>query len=122
MKKIDKGNIAEKLNQFNAHWTPYIIAELNGQAMKIAKVHGSFIWHQHDDADELFWVIKGCLKIELLDQVLTLHEGDFTVIPKGTQHRPSAEIETQILMFEPINTLNTGSEQNEFTVANPSKI
>ena len=80
---IIKNNIQEKLDQFTSHWTPHIIAELNGQAVKIAKIKGDFIWHKHDEEDEMFWVIKGCMKMELRDQTLILHEGDFTVIPKG---------------------------------------
>ena len=119
---ITKNNIQEKLDQFTSHWRPHIIAELNGQAVKIAKIKGDFIWHKHDEEDEMFWVIKGCMKMELRDQTLTLHQGDFTVIPKGVEHKPSAEHETHILMFEPIETLNTGDGQSSLTVENPRKI
>ena len=119
---INKNNIQEKLDQFTSHWTPHIIAELNGQAVKIAKIKGNFIWHKHDEEDEMFWVIKGCMKMELRDQTLTLHKGDFTVIPKGVEHKPSAENETHILMFEPKATLNTGDVQSTLTVKNPQKI
>ena len=119
---ITKNNIQEKLDQFTSHWTPHIIAELNGQAVKIAKIKGDFIWHKHDEEDEMFWVIKGCMKMELRDQTLTLHQGDFTVIPKGVEHKPSAKNETHILMFEPIETLNTGDGQSSLTVENPKKI
>jgi mannose-6-phosphate isomerase-like protein (cupin superfamily) len=119
---ITKSNIQEKFNHFTSHWTPHVIAELNGQAVKIAKIKGDFIWHQHEDEDEMFWVIKGSMKMELRDQILTLDEGDFTVIPKGVEHKPSAEDETHILMFEPKETLNTGSEQSPLTVKNPQII
>ena len=77
---------------------------------------------KHDEEDEMFWVIKGCMKMELRDQTLTLHQGDFTVIPKGVEHKPSAENETHILMFEPIETLNTGDGQSSLTVEHPQKI
>ncbi len=119
---ITKSNIQEKFDHFTSHWTPRIIAELNGQAVKIAKIKGDFIWHKHDDEDEMFWVVKGCMKMELRDQTLVLHEGDFAVIPKGVEHKPSAENETQILMFEPKETLNTGTEQSPLTVQNPQII
>jgi mannose-6-phosphate isomerase-like protein (cupin superfamily) len=119
---ITKRNIQEKFDHFTSHWTPHVVAELNGQAVKIAKIKGDFIWHKHDDEDEMFWVVKGCMKMELRDQTLLLHEGDFTVIPKGVEHKPSAEDETQILMFEPKETLNTGSAQGPLTVQNPQII
>ena len=119
---ITKSNIQEKFDYFTSHWTPYVVAELNGQAVKIAKIKGDFIWHKHDDEDEMFWVIKGSMKMELRDQTLLLHEGDFTVIPKGVEHKPSAEDETHILMFEPKETLNTGSAQGPLTVQNPQII
>ena len=119
---MTKGNIQEKFDHFTSHWTPHVVAELNGQAVKIAKIKGDFIWHKHDDEDEMFWVVKGCMKMELRDQTLLLHEGDFAVIPKGVEHKPSAENETQILMFEPKETLNTGSAQGPLTVQNPQII
>ena len=119
---ITKSNIQEKFDHFTSYWTPHVVAELNGQAVKIAKIKGDFIWHKHDDEDEMFWVIKGSMKMELRDQTLILDEGDFTVIPKGVEHKPSAEDETHILMFEPKETLNTGGEQNPLTVKNPQII
>ncbi|MAJ50656.1 MAG: mannose-6-phosphate isomerase [Flammeovirgaceae bacterium] len=119
---ITKNNIEEKFDHFTSYWTPHVIAELNGQAVKIAKIKGNFIWHKHNDEDEMFWVIKGSMKMELRNQTMILNEGDFTVIPKGVEHKPSAENETHILMFEPKETLNTGSEKSPLTVKNPQTI
>lgn len=122
MEKISTINIAKKFNQFSEQWSPKIIAELNGQHIKIAKVEGEFIWHQHDNEDELFLVIKGTLHMKLRDGERIIKEGEMIVIPKGVEHLPYSEEETWILMMEPTSTLNTGNEINEKTVSNLEKI
>lgn len=113
---IDKTNLSEKLSKIDDYWTPKVIGELNGQYVKLAKVKGEFIWHQHENEDELFLVIKGNLKLELRDRNVLLGEGEMFVVPRGVEHKPSAEEETHILMFEPKATLNTGQIRNERTV------
>ncbi|MEL6988080.1 MAG: cupin domain-containing protein [Bacteroidota bacterium] len=115
-------NIEEKFKTINEYWQPKIIAELNGQAVKIAKVKGAFIWHKHDHEDELFLVHKGSLRMEFRDKVERIKEGEILVVPKGVEHRPVAEEETEIIMFEPLATLNTGNIQNERTVSAPERI
>lgn len=112
---INKIELAEKFRLIDKYWSPKIAGELNGQYVKLAKFKGEFVWHQHDNEDELFLVVKGVLKIKLPDQELTLREGDFVVIPKGVQHLPIAEEEVQVLMFEPKSTINTGEVTNELT-------
>ena len=113
---MEKINIAEKFSIFNDLWNPKIIAELNGQQIKLAKVKGSFIWHNHTHEDELFYIIKGCLKIELHDQTITLNAGEMFVVPKGIQHKPYAEEETWIMLFEPSITKHTCFITQEITV------
>lgn len=102
-------NIAEKLQLFNDYWQPHIVGELNGQHVKLAKLKGEFVWHSHADEDELFLVVKGELKIELRDKSIVLKEGEFTIIPRGVEHRPIAESEVHVLLFEPKGTVNTGN-------------
>ena len=109
-------NLANKFNLFQEPWHPKIVGELNDSYVKLAKLKGEFVWHHHDNEDELFLVIKGTLVIKLRDQELTIHEGEFVVIPKGVEHLPVAEEEVQVLLLEPKSTLNTGDVQNEKTV------
>jgi mannose-6-phosphate isomerase-like protein (cupin superfamily) len=92
------------------------VGELNDSYVKLAKLKGEFVWHHHDNEDELFLVVKGTLVIKLRDQELTIHEGEFVIIPKGVEHLPVAEEEVQVLLLEPKTTLNTGNVQNEKTV------
>jgi len=108
-------SIKEKLGQFNDYWNPKIIAELNGQQVKAAKLKGEFIWHQHDNEDEMFLVIKGKLKMEFRDKLVEINEGEFIVVPKGVEHKPIADDEVELLLFEPASTLNTGNIRNEKT-------
>ena len=104
---------AEKIDQY---WDPHIIAEPNGQHVRIAKLKGEFIWHSHQDADEFFYILSGELTIEFRDGSVKLAEGEIIVIPSGVEHRPVAEQETLVLLFEPADTVNTGSVQpNELT-------
>ena len=109
-------NLANKFNLFQEPWHPKIVGELNNSYVKLAKLKGEFVWHHHKNEDELFLVIKGTLIIKLRDQELTIHEGEFVVIPKGVEHLPVAEEEVQVLLLEPKSTLNTGDVQNEKTV------
>src|ERR1700690_358585 len=113
---LDVINLADKFNLFQEPWHPKIVGELNDSYVKLAKLKGEFVWHHHDNEDELFLVIKGTLVIKLRDQELTIHEGEFVIIPKGVEHLPLAEEEVQVLLLEPKSTLNTGDVQNERTV------
>ena len=115
MKKI---NISQKLAQFNDHWNPRIIGELNKQHVKLAKIKGEFIWHKHEDEDEMFLVLKGTLKIEFRDRTETIQENEIIIVPKGVEHKPIAEEEVSIMLFEPATTINTGDLQNERTRKN----
>ena len=121
-KCIEKVNIAEKFKQIGDDWKPYIVAELNGQYVKLDKLKGAFIWHHHKDEDEMFLVIKGRLRMEFIDKHLWLDEGEFVVVPRGVEHRPVAEKEAHILLFEPASTLNTGNIQNERTLKKLERI
>jgi mannose-6-phosphate isomerase-like protein (cupin superfamily) len=113
---IDKVNLAAKLEQINEPWSPRIVAELNGQQVKLAKLLGEFVWHHHEHEDELFLVLSGTLHMELRDRVLVLEPGELVVIPRGVEHRPVAPAEVSILLFEPASTRNTGNLVNERTV------
>ena len=115
MKKI---NISQKLAQFNDHWNPRIIGELNKQHVKLAKIKGEFIWHKHDDEDEMFLVLKGTLKIEFRDRTETIQENEIIIVPKGVEHKPIAEEEVSIVLFEPATTISTGALENERTRKN----
>lgn len=122
MASITKVNIEDKLSSFTEHWTPKIVNELNGQFVKLAKVKGDFVWHKHDDEDELFFVISGTLFIELEDDTLELNAGELVVIPRGVDHRPYAPEEAHIMLFEPATTLNTGDTEGDLTVRDLEKI
>ena len=109
-------NLIEKFKLFTEHWHPKIVGELNNSYVKIAKVQGEFVWHQHENEDELFYVVKGILTIRLRDQELVIGQGEFAVIPRGVEHIPVAEEEVWIMMLEPKTTSNTGDVSNERTV------
>ena len=113
---MDKVNLAEKLSLFMDYWSPRVVGELNGQHVKLAKLRGDFVWHHHDDADELFLVLTGRLLIQLRDRDITLEPGEFFIVPRGVEHKPVAEAEAHVLLFEPAGTLNTGNVTNERTV------
>ena len=119
---MDKVNIAQKLALFDDYWTPRIVAELNGQQVKVVKLKGPFVWHQHAGEDELFLVVRGRLRMEFRDRAVELGEGELIVVPRGVEHRPVAEAEVAVLLFEPASTLNTGDVRNERTVAEPERI
>lgn len=112
---MEKVNIAGKLSLFNDYYNPRIVGELNNQHVKLVKLKGEFIWHSHEKEDELFLVIKGTLKMELRDKTIEIHEGEFLVVPHGIEHKPVADEEVHILLFEPASTLNTGDVHNEMT-------
>lgn len=112
MKKV---NLLQKFQLFNEQWSPKIVGELNGQQVKLGKFQGPFIWHHHDNEDEMFYVVKGSFTMELRDGDIELNEGDFLIVPRGVEHRPNAAEEAWVMMFEPVTTLNTGNLQNELT-------
>ena len=119
---LESINIQDKLSQFSDHWNPRIVGELNGQHVKIAKIKGEFIWHKHDNEDEMFLVLSGTLKIEFRDKTVEIKENEFIVVPRGVEHRPIAEQEVSIMLFEPISTVNTGALENKLTKTNLEKI
>ena len=119
---MNKVNIAEKLSLFHDHYVPKIAGELNGQLVKLVKFKGPFDWHHHEVEDELFLVIKGRFRMEYRDQSLDIEEGEFIIVPHGVEHRPVAEEEVHVLLFEPASTLNTGNVRTEKTVDKLEKI
>lgn len=119
---LNKVNIQEKLTQFSDHWSPKIAGELNGQHVKLVKFKGEFVWHKHDNEDEMFYVLKGSFDMHLRDKTITLHENEFIVIPRGVEHRPVAVEEVSVMLFEPATTLKTGNVVNELTKENLQKI
>lgn len=112
---MQKVNLALKFSQFSELWSPKIVGELNGQLVKLVKVKGEFVWHHHQAEDELFLVVRGRLDMHLRDGVVPIHEGEFYIVPRGVEHKPVAEEETHIMLFEPASTLNTGNIRNERT-------
>lgn len=112
---IQKVNLKEKFDSFSDHWNPRIVGELNGQHVKVVKLKDEFIMHHHEDEDELFLVIEGVLEMEMEDQTLEIHPGEFVIIPRGVAHLPRAIGEVKILLFEPKSTLNTGNLKNDRT-------
>lgn len=112
---MEKVNLTDKLSQFSDHWNPRIVGELNGQHVKLVKLKGEFVWHKHDDEDELFYVIKGKLKIEFRDKSVELNENEFIIVPRGIEHKPVAEEEVSVMLFEPASTVNTGDKPGELT-------
>ncbi len=113
---IEKVNLAEKFSLFDERWSPKIVAELNDTHVKIVKVEDEFVWHHHDDEDELFLVVAGRLRMQFRDGDVVLEPGELIVVPKGVEHRPVAEGETHVVLVEPKTTLNTGNVRSERTV------
>ena len=113
---MEKVNLAEKLRLFNEHWNPKIVGELNDFYVKVVKFKGEFVWHHHDEEDEMFLVIKGRFLMKLHDQDIQLDAGEFIIIPRGVEHMPVADEEVEVLLIEPKTTLNTGNIKNERTV------
>lgn len=112
---MDKVNIVEKLAMFHDHWNPRIVGELNGQYVKLVKLQGEFVWHKHDAEDEMFYVLKGEFQMEFRDKTVELKENEFIIVQKGVEHRPVAEKEVTVMLFEPASTLNTGDKNDELT-------
>jgi len=119
---MEKVNLAKKFASFDEQWSPKIVGKLNGQCVKIVKVQGEFVWHHHDVEDEMFMVIEGRLTIKFPDRDVTLEKGEFLIVPHGVEHKPVAEEEAHVLLFEPRATLNTGNVRNERTVEAPEAI
>jgi len=120
---MEKVSLAEAFGSFDETWSPRLAGELNGQAVKLAKADGEFVWHSHADADELFFVHDGRLRIEFREaDDVVLEDGDLLVVPSGTEHRPVAEPEAEILLFEPSETRNTGDVETEETVTEPERL
>lgn len=118
---MQKVRIAEKLAAFQDHYKPKVVGELNGQMVKLVKFQGDFVWHHHDHEDEMFLVIHGSFRMDYREESgaersIELREGEFLIVPRGVEHRPTAEREVQIMLFEPASTLNTGNLRNERTV------
>jgi mannose-6-phosphate isomerase-like protein (cupin superfamily) len=114
---MNKINIGEKFELFTEEWTPKVIAQSNGQLVKIAKGSGELVWHKHDNEDELFIVFKGQLTLQLRSGDFALKAGEMYVVPKGVEHCPKAEPDTHFMMVEPSSTAHTGETQSELTVS-----
>ena len=119
---MEKINTEEKLFLFNDYWNPRIVADLNGQHVKLVKFQGEFVWHKHDNEDEMFFVLKGEFRMEFRDKTVEIKEKEFIVVPRGIEHRPIAKEEVSVMLFEPNTTLNTGNTKGELTRENPEKI
>ena len=113
---MQKVNLHQKFELFDEIYVPKIVGELNGQYVKLGKIKGPYVWHDHENEDELFLVIKGSMRIEFRDKTVELNEGEFLVVPKGVEHRPDADEESWVLLFEPISTINTGKVQHRYTL------
>ncbi len=113
---MERVNVAEKLASFQETWSPKVLAELNGQYVKVVKTEGEYVWHHHEDEDELFYVVKGRLDIALRDQTIELHEGEFFVVPRGIEHKPISHGRAEVLLFEPATTRNTGNVDHDYTI------
>lgn len=119
---MDKVNLLEKFGLFSEHWSPKVIGELNGQQVKLVKFKGEFVFHKHDNEDELFMVIKGKFRMEYRDRIVDVNEGEIIIVPRGVEHKPVADKEVWVLLFEPASTLNTGNVVNEKTKTQLEKI
>ena len=115
MKSPDTVRLADKLAQFSEYWSPKIVGELNGQLVKVVKFHGPFVWHHHDQEDELFYVVRGRFRMEFRDRNVSVEQGEFIIVPRGVEHRPVADEPVEVMLFEPATTLNTGNVRNERT-------
>ena len=119
---MQKVNLAEKLARFEDHWNPRIVGELNGQHVKLVKFQGPFVWHKHDQEDELFLLIRGSFRMEFRDSSVRLEAGELLIVPRGVEHRPVADEEVHVLLFEPVSTKNTGDGESELRVDEPEWI
>lgn len=112
---VEKVNLRAKFTLFGEHWSPRIAGELNGQHVKLVKFQGEFVWHHQDAEDELFFLVQGQFRMELRDRVIDLAEGEFLIVPRGVEHRPVADEEVWVMLFEPAGTVNTGNAESEMT-------
>ena len=112
---IEKVNVAEKFKQITDFWNPRVVDEVNGQMVKLVKLKGEFVWHHHEKEDEMFFVVRGRFRMEFRDKHVWVEEGEFLIVPRTVEHRPVAEEEAHVLLFEPTSTLNTGNVRNERT-------
>jgi|SRR6476620_2243545 mannose-6-phosphate isomerase-like protein (cupin superfamily) len=119
---MDKINISQKFKLFSDYWNPRIVGELNGQEVKLVKFKGEFVWHHHENEDEMFLVVDGEFKMEFRDKTVELKTGEFIIVPKGVEHRPVAENEVSVMLFEPASTLNTGNTKGDFTQEHLQKL
>ena len=119
---IAKISLAEKFAAIHDQWNPRVVGELNGQQVKLVKLRGAFVWHHHEQEDELFLVHRGSFRMEFRDRTVELAAGDILIVPRGVEHRPVAEAEVEVLLFEPSTTLNTGNLVNERTIRNPKHL
>jgi mannose-6-phosphate isomerase-like protein (cupin superfamily) len=119
---IAKISIAEKFAAIHDQWNPRVVGELNGQQVKLVKLRGAFVWHHHEHEDELFLVHRGSFRMEFRDRTIELSSGDILIVPRGVEHRPVADAEVEVLLFEPATTLNTGNLVNERTIRDPKRI
>ncbi|MCC6805726.1 MAG: cupin domain-containing protein [Anaerolineae bacterium] len=120
---MEKVNLADKFSRFTDTWSPKIVGEIQGMHVKLAKLKGEFVWHHHDNEDEMFFVVAGRLLIKFRDRDVWLEPGEFVIIPRGVDHLPVAEAEVQVMLFEPAGTLNTGSaDPSERTVADLERL
>jgi len=115
VKSPDTVRLADKLAQFSEYWSPKLVGELNGQLVKVVKFHGPFVWHHHDQEDELFYVVRGQFRMEFRDRNVSVEQGEFIIVPRGVEHRPVADEPVEVMLFEPATTLNTGNVRNERT-------
>ena len=122
MQSPDKIDLSAKLALFTEHWSPKIVAELNGQQVKLVRFKGDFVWHHHEAEDELFLVLRGAFVMEFRDRRVPVGEGELIVVPRGVEHRPVAAEEVQVMLFEPATTLNTGATRSERTIEHPERI
>jgi len=119
---MDKVNLREKLALFSDYWNPRVIGELNGQHVKVVKFQGEFVWHSHAEEDEFFLVLQGSFRLEFRDRSVTLGEGEFMIVPRGVEHRPVAEREVQVMLFEPAQIKHTGDVESPLTVRQYERI
>jgi mannose-6-phosphate isomerase-like protein (cupin superfamily) len=113
---MEKVNVREKLALFSDHWNPRVVGELNGQHVKLTKFQGEFVWHDHAAEDEMFLVVRGSFRMDFRDRSVTLNEGEFLIVPRGVEHRPVAEQEVAVMLFEPAEIKHTGDVESELTV------
>ncbi|MCW8848372.1 MAG: cupin domain-containing protein [Melioribacteraceae bacterium] len=120
--KVEKISLTDKFSKISDYWNPRIVGELNNQSVKLVKFKGEFVWHKHEKEDEMFYVVKGNFTMKFRHKEVQLSEGEFIIVPKGIEHKPVAEKEVSVMLFEPSTTINTGDQLNELTKRNLEKI